>query len=106
MNFSLEVCAPIHRWRRIIRAMPGTRAQRCWVVDCKTPDCDVLVLAVIGKNDPLKVHFLKWCRDFRETCEVCRAAHLYTRADIREEDVALGEGVHPSRAFLEATQLE
>jgi len=31
MNFSLEVCAHIHRWRSIIRAMLGTRAQRCWL---------------------------------------------------------------------------
>src|SRR5271167_4966864 len=69
-------------------------------------DCGVLVLAVIGENDPSKIHFLKWCRDFRETCEVCRAEHLYTRADVREENVALRENLHPSRAFLEATQPE
>ena len=86
--------------------MPANGAQRCWVVDCKTPDCDVLVLAVIGEGDPSKIHFLKRCRDFRETCEVCRATHLYTRADVREEDVALRENVYPSRAFLEATQPE
>jgi hypothetical protein len=70
----------------IIRAVPPIRTQRCWVVDCKTPDCGVLVLAIIGENHPSKIHFLKRCRDFRETCEVCRAEHLYTRADVREED--------------------
>jgi hypothetical protein len=81
-------------------------AQRCWVVDCKTPDCGVLVLAVIGENEPSKIHFLKRCEDFTETCEDCRAKHLYTRADVREENVALRENIHPSRAFLEATQSE
>jgi len=86
--------------------MPANGAQRCWVVDCKTPDCVVLVLAVVGENDPSKIHFLKRCRDFRQTCEVCRAEHLYTRADVREEDIALRESAYPSRAFLEATQPE
>ena len=64
------------------------------------------MLAIIGENDSLKIHFLKRCRDFRETCEICRAEHPYSRADVREEDVAVGENVHPSRAFLEATQPE
>ena len=106
MNSNLRGLRCLLWVRRIIRAMQATGAQRCWVVDCKTPDCGVLVLAIIGENDPSKIHFLKRCRDFRETCEVCRAEHLYTRADVREEDVAIGENLHPSRTFLEATQPE
>jgi hypothetical protein len=86
--------------------MPANRLQRCWIVECKTPDCGILVLAVIGENDPSKIHFLKRCRDFRETCESCRAKYLYTRADVREENVVLRETFHPSRAFQDATRSE
>ena len=49
------------------------------------------MLAVIGDNDPSKIHFLKRCRDFREMCESCRTKHVYTRADVREENVARRE---------------
>src|SRR5262252_8690984 len=106
MKSRIRVCVPPCVSRHIIRTMLAIEAQRCWVVDCKTPDCGVLVLAVIGENDPSKIHFLKRCKDFRETCDACRAQHLYTRADVREENVALHENIHPSRAFLEATQPE
>jgi len=86
--------------------MPATRLQRCWFVECKTPDCGILVLAVIGENDPSKIHFLKRGRDFRETCESCRAKYLYTRADVREENVVLRETFHSSRAFQDTTRSE
>ncbi len=72
---------------------------RCWVVGCKTADCGVLVLAVIGDNDPSKIHFLKRCRDFREMCESCRTKHVYTRADVREENVARRETLTPAELF-------
>ena len=64
------------------------------------------MLAVIGENDPSKIHFLKRCRDFGEMYDACRAQYLFTRADVREENVALHEDVRPSRAFLEAAQPE
>lgn len=55
----------------------ANQLMRCWVVTCRTPDCGVLILDVIGVHDPTKMYFLKECRDFSESCNGCGKEHTY-----------------------------
>lgn len=79
---------------------------RCWVVDCKTPDCGVLVLDVIGEPHPYRFPMIPPCEPFEVDCDGCRAAHTYRESDLRWQNVVnLRPDYRPSLAFRQAIEL-
>jgi len=82
---------------------PDDEVTRCWVVDCKTPNCGVLVLAVIGPPEPSRIPVFPGCEEFELTCDGCQDLHKYCQTDIRWQNVAnLPSGYKPSLTFLRA----
>src|SRR5215472_5889595 len=75
---------------------PDDEVTRCWVVDCKTPNCGVLVLAVIGPPEPSRIPVFPGCEEFELTCDGCQDLHKYCQTDIRWQNVAnLPSGYRP-----------
>ncbi len=78
---------------------------RCWVVDCKTPNCGVMVLAVIGPPEPYRFPMFLGCDEFEVACDGCHATHKYHEMEVRWENIAnLREDYKPSQSFLRACQ--
>jgi hypothetical protein len=79
-----------------------------WTVECKTPECGLLVLAVIGPCHLGRISYLERCRDFALTCRKCGQTHTYTGVEVKWKDLAVAPPIdfRPDPAFLGATGLE
>jgi hypothetical protein len=88
--------------------MSEERCFRYWTVECKTPGCGLLVLALIGRSNPGIVQYLRECRDFELTCRKCGRLHLYKYGDVSWKDLEVEPRAdfQPDPAFLDAIRPE
>ena len=67
--------------------MSESRVFTYWVVDCKTQGCGSLIVGVAGPLVRHKFFFIPPCLDFEATCSGCMKTYVYSRSDLRSDDI-------------------